>query len=354
MIKIKKSVISTEKKTYAHEEASAITIDCSDGINDILRPSACAPELAEYPCGLALQKEICHWWRNEADLSPTGVLLGNGSQQLLYLVNKLLVGPGSRVLGYTPQYSSYCSDVLFCGGQYRGAKTGDNYCFDARGLLRELSSDDTLVYLDNPNNPTGQVIPMEQLEAIVQAAEKKSVCVFVDEAYGDYMPRTASAITLVNKYNNLIVTRSFSKAFGLAGLRLGYLVARPYVIRQMKKLTTPYDGSVPARKLAQEVLQDEAFLPQLRERVKQQKTILLSQTFENLRIAHTDICVPILLLQHKRPDFELAEAFARAGLGIVSGRSFYGMGSNCVRLRVPNQENMQPVVRILHQVDQQR
>lgn len=66
-----------------------------------------------------------------------------------------------------------------CGGQYRGAKTGDNYCFDARGLLRELSSDDTLVYLDNPNNPTGQVIPMEQLEAIVQAAEKKSVCVFV-------------------------------------------------------------------------------------------------------------------------------------------------------------------------------
>lgn len=122
MIKIKKSVISTEKKTYAHEEASAITIDCSDGINDILRPSACAPELAEYPCGLALQKEICHWWRNEADLSPTEVLLGNGSQQLLYLVNKLLVGPGSRVLGYTPQYSSYCSDVLFCGGQYRGAK----------------------------------------------------------------------------------------------------------------------------------------------------------------------------------------------------------------------------------------
>ena len=78
MIKIKKSVISTEKKTYAHEEASAITIDCSDGINDILRPSACAPELAEYPCGLALQKEICHWWRNEADLSPTEVLLGNG------------------------------------------------------------------------------------------------------------------------------------------------------------------------------------------------------------------------------------------------------------------------------------
>lgn len=57
---------------------------------------------------------------------------------------------------------------------------------------------------------------------------------------------------------------------------MGYLVAQPYVIRQMKKLTTPYDGSIPARKLAQAVLQDEAFLPQLRERVKQQKTILLS------------------------------------------------------------------------------
>lgn len=354
MIKIKDSVICNEKKTYAHEGASAITIDCSDGINDILRPSVCAPELAEYPCGLALQQEICRWWQNEAGLSPSEVLLGNGSQQLLYLVNKLLVGPGSRVLGYTPQYSSYCSDVLFCGGQYRGAKTGENFRFDAQGLLRELSSEDTLVYLDNPNNPTGQVIPMEQLEAIVQAAEKKSVCVFVDEAYGDYMPRAASAVTLVNKYNNLIVARSFSKAFGLAGLRLGYLVAQPYVIRQMKKLTTPYDGSIPARKLAQAVLQDEAFLPQLREQVKQQKMILLGQTFENLQIAHTNICVPILLLQHERSDFELAEAFARAGLGTVSGRGFYGLGPNCVRLRVPNQGNMQAVVEILHQVDRQR
>lgn len=103
--------------------------------------------------------------------------MGNGSQQLLYLVHKLLVGPGSRVLGYTPQYSSYCSDVLFCGSRYRGVKAGDNYCFDAQGLVRELSFEDTLVYLDTPNNPTGQVIPMEQLEAIVQAAEQKSVCV---------------------------------------------------------------------------------------------------------------------------------------------------------------------------------
>ena len=355
MIKIKPSVLHNRKMTYAREGGSSIRIDCSDGINDLLRPNCCCEaNLANYPHGDRLQHAICDWWRETAELTPEMLLLGNGSQQLLYLVNKLLVGPGSRVLGYTPQYSSYCSDVLFCGGSYRATETAENYRFDGAALIAQLTGEDTLVYLDNPNNPTGQCISPEEVENVVRAAEERNVCVFVDEAYGDYVTQAESAVPLLARYDNVIVSRTFSKAFGLAGLRLGYLAARPEVIRELKKLTTPYDGNTPARELCCQVLEGTDFLPRLRSVVQQTKEPLLQEPFLRLHIACTDSRVPILLLQHSRADFDLAAALAQEGLGVVSGRSFYGMRENAVRLRVPQPQYLQEVLRILRRVDAQK
>ena len=114
--------------------------------------------------------------------------------------------------------------------------------------------------MDNPNNPTGQCIPLEQIEYIVREAAKDNICVLVDEAYGEYMRSENSAITLIKTYDNLIVLRTFSKGFGLAGLRLGYLVARPEIIEEMKKLTSPYDGNTLARRICAQVLKEADFL----------------------------------------------------------------------------------------------
>lgn len=358
-MKIKGSVIQNQKMTYALERKSAIQVDCAEGINNLLLSDAavqalrsCGAELlSDYPHENGLRQAIVDWWRGSAALNDDMLLFGNGSQQLIYLVNKLLVAPGSRVLGFAPQYSSYCSDVLFCGGEYRAVRPGGSAAFHPDALLAELFADDTLVYIDNPNNPTGQLIPLDQIEAVVARAKTLGVAVLVDEAYGDYVPRSASAVTLLAQYDNLIVTRTFSKGFGLAGLRLGYLAAAPSVIRQLKKLTTPYDGSSVARRVCREVLKDEDFLPRLRQMVRCIKHQILAEPFARLRIAPTDPCVPIMAIFHPRSDFDLAEFLAAHGVAAVSGRSFYHMGPNMVRLRIPTQEDLPIVLEALRAAD---
>ena len=218
MIKIKASVIANQKMTYVQDNNACMQIDCSAGINDLLLPDCCRKlGLADYPKDNALIEELACYWKKVADTTMDMFLLGNGSQQLLYLVNKLLIEQGTNVLGYAPQYSSYCSDVLFCGGIYRACPMGENYRFELKRFTEQIEQTDTLIYLDNPNNPTGQCIPLEQIEYIVREAAKDNICVLVDEAYGEYMRSENSAITLIKTYDNLIVLRTFSKGFGLAG-----------------------------------------------------------------------------------------------------------------------------------------
>src|SRR5699024_4459156 len=114
------------------------------------------------------------------------------------------------------------------GGIYCDAPLSaeNKYLFESFSIIFKLQQADyKLLYLDNPNNPTGQIIPIEEIEFIVKKAAENSTCVIVDEAYGDYMDQQSSAISLVHKYENLFVVRTFSKAYGLAGMRIGYVVA---------------------------------------------------------------------------------------------------------------------------------
>lgn len=355
MIKIKPSVIANRKMTYARENKLHIRIDCSDGINDLLLPECCSKaDLAEYPQENTLLDELVVYWKQAAEIRKDMLLLGNGSQQLLYLVNKLLIEKGTDVLGYAPQYSSYGSDVVFCGGAYQACSTGENYRFEAVRLLEQMKSTDAVIYIDNPNNPTGQCIALEQIEYIVKEAAKDHICVLVDEAYGEYMPLENSAVTLIKEYDNIIVLRTFSKGFGLAGLRLGYLASNPEIIREMKKLTTPYDGNILARRMGVRVLKEKNFLPNLRKTVRGIKLPILYTSFAHLKIACTDVHVPILLFSHVDPDFELAEALAEKGLGTVSGRNFYHLGPNAVRMRIPTRGDLDEVLKILRKIDQMK
>lgn len=357
-IKIKPSVLDNVKMSYAMESASRIRIDCAEGINNLLASEKvaqalreCSAEmLADYPHRGVLEQALMDYWAGYP-VTPEMFLLGNGSQKLIFLVNKLLIERRRRVLGYVPQYSSYCSDILFCGGDYRAVRLSGDYRFNADALIAAMTPEDTLVYIDNPNNPTGQVITLSDVEKVVRRAQELGVCVLVDEAYGDYMPQSASAIGLLGAYDNLIVTRTFSKGFGLAGLRLGYLVTSAATVREMKKLMTPYDGNTLARHIAAAVLEDTDFLPQLRQQVAALKRPLLEQPFARLRIAHTDPHVPIMMIYHPDADFDLAAALAERGIGAVSGKGFYYMNGNMVRLRVPRAEELDDVIAALRAID---
>ena len=133
-------------------------------------------------------------------------------------------------------------DVTMSGGIFESykLKPENNYKFIASEFIDLINDDLKLIYLDNPNNPTGQIIPLEAIEKVLKVALDKNIVVIVDEAYGDYMNENNSAVNLVPKYENLIVTKTFSKAYGLAGLRGGYIIQNEDLTKAMKNILSSH------------------------------------------------------------------------------------------------------------------
>lgn len=126
-------------------------------------------------------------------------------------INKFVIREGSKVLGYALQFSEYITEVRVMGGfyEYMSLKKEEDFEFNYEEFIEKINDSYTLVYIDNPNNPTGQVISLDVIEEVTKKALEEEVIVVVDEAYGDSMDIKNSAVNL--EYPNLIVVRSFSK-----------------------------------------------------------------------------------------------------------------------------------------------
>lgn len=165
------------------------------------------------------------------------VLVGNGSNELTYTLGLCFVGEGDRVLTPTPMFALYESMVRLHGGEPLRVACRSDYQVDTEAILKAIEDHQPkLVILATPNNPTGQAIPKSDIERIIRAARG---FVVIDEAYHEFNPE-GSALDLLMRYPNVIVLRTLSKAFGLAGLRLGYLLAHPEVVAEMMKSRLPF------------------------------------------------------------------------------------------------------------------
>lgn len=360
--RINQNIQAQTKVSYAIESAGPLPydIDCGEGINIVSIPPAAQAAFANlhfdmlrpYPHSVAVKDSILHYWEKEADLSYGRIVLCDGSIGGLYLINRLFLEAGDRVLGYVPQFSEYETDVKMYGVSFDRVplQKEANYAFSTEALLAAMQPAHKLIYLDNPNNPTGQVIPLAEIEAILTAAAKQNTCVIVDEAYGDYMPKANSAASLCNRYENLIVVKTFSKGFGLAGLRAGYLIIPEALTAAMGNITNPYAMSELSRFIAAKTIQDEAFLLSLQEKTAALKTQLY-QDWKNLSIAKTCDTLSICLVTHKNPNVDLAEQFAKRKILVISGKDFYSIEKNSIRFRVPAAADMPRVLEAFAEID---
>lgn len=355
------------KKSYAIESEELFTdfdVDCGEGINMVMASDKARRAFAEldfamagpYPHSPALKDAIAAHAPAVAaggrPLARGNIFLCDGSIGGLYLINRLFLEPGDRVLGYVPQFSEYETDVKMRGCAFDSValRPEDHFRFDADAFIAALRPEHKLAYLDNPNNPTGQIIPLAAIEKILAAAGTLGVPVVVDEAYGDYMEPDGSALTLWGKYENLLVVKTFSKGFGLAGLRAGYLALPDALTQAMSNITNPYAVSALSRHVAARAVADTAFLAGLRRKTADIKQELL-RPWKRLSVAHTAPTVSISLLTHADPAVDLAREFARRRVLVISGTDFSGIGKNSVRFRVPAAADMPRVLEALADMD---
>lgn len=169
------------------------------------------------------------------------VFVGLGSSELIDLSARLLLGPGLETLTSAGSYPPYAISTCGAGGTLVTAPLRD-YAYDLEALAARISPRTRLIYLANPNNPTGTYFKSDAFEKFF-AHVPRDVLVVLDEAYFDYVedPQYSRSIELVKKHSNLLVLRTFSKVYGLAGLRVGYGIGPAALFKEMDKLRTPFN-----------------------------------------------------------------------------------------------------------------
>ncbi|MDN4612771.1 histidinol-phosphate transaminase [Arthrobacter burdickii] len=192
-------------------------------------------------------REFSELRKNLADylghgLTPDQVWAANGSNEVLQQVLQAFGGPGRTALGFPPTYSMYPLLASGTGTRYVTAERGSAYSLTAEATARAVrDSAANIVFLCSPNNPTGTALGLDVIEAAYEAGEVARAIIIVDEAYGEFAHQgTPSALTLLPGRPRLLVSRTMSKAFALAGARIGYLAAAPEVTDALRLVRLPY------------------------------------------------------------------------------------------------------------------
>ncbi len=212
------------------------------------------------PGGYHLKQAISQRFEVPADW----ITIGNGSNDILELAGMALLEPG-----FSAVYSQYAFVVYRLATQARGAQhivvPAREFGHDLDGMLEAIAPNTRLVFIANPNNPTGTFLSNEAVTRFLASVERRhgtAVTVVLDEAYNEYLPVSdrVDSIALVKRFANLVVSRSFSKAYGLAGLRVGYGITQPTLTQLMARVRQPFNVNTLAQAAATAALFDDAFL----------------------------------------------------------------------------------------------
>jgi len=215
-------------------------------------------EVARYPDGngFALKQALAE--RHGIDMGS--IVLGNGSNDVLELVASAFLGPGRAAV-----YAQHCFAVYPLATQARGARSivvpAKNYGHDLEAMAKAVDDETYVAWVANPNNPTGTFARQEEIETFLKRVPER-VIVVLDEAYNEYLPPDLRSDTfrLIKRHPNLVVTRTFSKAYGLAGLRVGFAVAHASVADIMNRVRQPFNVNSIALAAATAALDDMEFV----------------------------------------------------------------------------------------------
>jgi histidinol-phosphate aminotransferase len=219
---------------------------------------AALSEVARYPDGFELSQALSQW----LDVDMSRIVLGNGSNDLLEMAASVFLAPGRSAV-----FSRHAFAVYPLATQARGAAsvvvTAQNYGHDLEAMLEGIRPDTHIVFIANPNNPTGTMLERGALEAFLDEAPRH-VAIVLDEAYNEYLSPElrCPSVAWLARYPNLIVTRTFSKAYGLAGLRVGYALCHPDVAALLNRVRQPFNVNNLALAGAIAALADQAFVSQ--------------------------------------------------------------------------------------------
>jgi len=311
----------------------------------------------------ALAAAIARRWNNVSDLKPEEIIVTASGDAALQLFNKAFLSPGDDVVGYVPQYPEYLlelravsanyvtvEEIPYFGGSRHGqGQAGEDELVSA--IIRACRRQPAAVFIDSPNNPTGQVLSLGGIAKVAKAVEAVPCPVMVDEAYGDTVADEDSAITLQRDHPNIVVCRTLSKGYGLAGMRVGYLAAVKEYGNRLSSCSLPYPIGRLDEEVACAAIGDSEFLVRNRVRVRQDNDRLarVIGSCRYLFMVNTHPQTVLALLGTRIEGVDLFSHLRDHGLVTAPGKYFKGLDARYVRLRIP--ENIQEFAARLKDAD---
>ena len=320
------------------------TVGCSPRVLARLR-SLDAELLARYPEREPVEKEVAGF----LGLETAQVLLTNGVDEAIHLLCSTYLDPGDEALIVVPTFAMYAIFAQAEGARVVEVRSaGDNFAFPEKDLLAQLSPRTRLIAVANPNNPTGAVVGGDVLIQIAQAAPQAAV--LVDEAYFEFHGETL--IDHTRQIENLFVARTFSKAYGLAGLRIGILAGDTRQMAMVRRVASPYNVNAAALAVLPEALQDQEYVARYVAQVLSSRE-RLQQELGNLGMHYWPSRANFVLVRVGSAHAEFVQALRNRGILVRdrhSDRHSDPRCEGCVRLTVGSDEHTETLIGALRNV----
>ncbi|MFD1360557.1 histidinol-phosphate transaminase [Lentibacillus salinarum] len=305
------------------------------------------PSLNIYPDGYTA--DLRRALAENLNVSENQLIFGNGTDEIVQIIGRAFLYPGVNTVMATPTFPQYKHNALVEGAEVKEVPTDNGY-HNLPAMLEAIDEKTNVVWLCSPNNPTGCLIPRDDLYEFLNQCPA-DVLVVLDEAYLEYVEKALQPNVLANlqHYKNLVVLRTFSKAHGLAGLRIGYGVANPELIPALDVVRGPFNTSAIAQKAALLALEDETFID---DTISRNHTV--KKTFEqfletigwNYFESHTNF----LLVTTPVSGNETFDYLLKHGFIVRPGE---GLGApHTIRVTIGSEADMQDLQQVLYQFHQ--
>lgn len=332
------------------------------GLQDVIKlasnenPLGCSPiakqaiqnmvdELALYPDGNCT--ELKQVLAQKLGVSPEQLILGNGSDEIVEMISHVYIEPGDQALIGDVTFSRYQASVELMDGQCIEVPLRD-HTFDLDSFYNAITDKTKIIWLCNPNNPTGTIYSAAEQEKFLDAVPK-NILVVIDEAYHEYTTDASypETIKLIDRYDNLIVLRTFSKIYGLASLRIGYGIANPIVIDLLNRIRGPFNVNSAAQVAALAALQDQEFVNKSKHNNEIGKKYLYA-AFDEMGLEYIPTQANFIMVNVGRDSRQVFRDLLLRGIIVRSGDIF--KMNNWLRVTIGTPEQNQAFIKALKAV----
>jgi len=325
--------ISEFKQPYAFMEKFDIDLSlsenplgCSPRVLKVIR--SCTGMIMSYPDPNCSELKLA--LSDKFNLSREKIVIGNGSEQLIDAISSVLLSESSEAIIPETTFCLFEKSVILSGADPIFSKMSKDLSIDLDEIVKKITKKTKLIFICNPNNPTGKVIDREKLLEFVKKIQP--INVVVDEANIDF--GGDSVIRDVNNFDNLLVLRTFSKAFGLAGMRIGVCVCSKKIAQNLNRLRQPFAVNSLGMRCATVALKDKEFISKTKIFMEEERRFLSqelrSRGFEVVDSSSNNILVRVDRLFASSQYF--TKLLNKKNVSVVDGSNFRGLGNKFVRV----------------------